>query len=316
MKNFAKKIITLALLAIILLPAAVLAQDGNESLNSKFKPAETQEKTEPPEKEKESEESGYMKLFSDEEKKKVQEKYTKYGCNSKGLNDLFKDANLCLTPEQKASNIYTILETPLETPEETAANSDGTLVKSCARFTQILNCAKSKITDQYLIEECPPESQIPGGSYGAVRGQDAKYSGDYYDCQPVTVILSPLEQGGVGFLNAYVGLIYRWTAGVIGVICVLIIIVSSIQIIAGQGEPSAIEEGKKRIFQAISGIALLFLASALLYIVNPTFFNPPAYQEQYEKITPKEMKTPPPTKDEVPIGAPKQVQIDATPPMN
>jgi|GEM_PF-3112815 len=271
MKNFTRNIIALTLLTIMLLPAAAVAQDGNESLKTKFNPSEQkEEKKEEPKEEKPVKEKSFLDSLTDGEKKEVQDKYTKYGCNSKGLNEIFESGNLCLSPEEKTSNIYTVLETPLETPEETQENSDRTVVKSCARFTQILNCANDKIIDTYLIKECPLESKIPGGSYG-------QYNGDYYDCQPVTVILSPIDQGGVGFLNVYVALIYRWAAGVIGVICVLIIIVSGIQIIAGQGEPSAVEEGKKRIFQAISGIALLFLASALLYIVNPTFFNPPKY---------------------------------------
>lgn len=205
------------------------------------------------------------------------------------LPDILKNTGLCVTPEEKLKYSATVLETPIDSPEDTVSydtgnrggvkgvinNGDGTMTKRCARFTQILNLAVSgsstqQKTDQYLIKECPPESDIHDG-----YGQQA--NGNYYDCQGVTVIMSPLEQGGIGVINVYVSLIYRWVAGIVGVIAVLIMIVSGIQIITAQGESEAISAGKKRIMQSIGGIALLFFASGILYIINPTFFKAPDY---------------------------------------
>lgn len=205
---------------------------------------------------------------------------------------ILKDAKagLCLGAEEKLNYITTVLETPLDSPEDRAAydkagiggetgiirNADLTITKRCYRFTQILNLQGSgsstqQKTDQYLIKNCPEEKLI-------LEGYGQQSNGNYYDCQEVTVIMSPLSQGGIGVINVYVSLIYRWVAGIVGVIAVLIMIVSGLQIITAQGESEAITAGKKRILQSIGGIALLFFATGLLYMINPTFFNAPDYK--------------------------------------
>ncbi len=230
----------------------------------------------------------FASTLTAEEKKQIK-------LENDAATDLFptilKDAKagLCLGAEEKLNYITTVLETPLDSQEDRAAydkvgiggetgiidNGDGTKTKRCFRFTQILNLQGSgsstqQKTDQYLINKCPGESLIPEG-----YGQQS--SGNYYDCQEVTVIMSSLSQGGIGVINVYVSLIYRWVAGIVGVIAVLIMIVSGLQIITAQGESEAISAGKKRILQSIGGIALLFFASGLLYMINPTFFDPPSY---------------------------------------
>ncbi|MCX6734098.1 MAG: pilin [Candidatus Peregrinibacteria bacterium] len=253
------------------------------------------------------------------------------------LPTILRNAGLCLTNDEKTNYITTVLETPIDSPEDRAAfdanngvivNADQTITKRCYRFTQILALKasgndKQQSTDQYLIKACPSENDIPEG-YGL------QSTGDYYDCQEVTVIMSPLEQGGIGVLNVYVSLIYRWVAGIVGIVAVLIMIISGLQIITAQGESEAVSAGKKRIMQAIGGIVLLFFASGILYMINPTFFNPPTYPAAATSTptpaavpttaapttTPKEMTTPPPTSSEVPVGAPQQVKIDAMPPAN
>lgn len=205
------------------------------------------------------------------------------------LPTILRNAGLCLTNDEKTNYITTVLETPIDSPEDIKlfesgaqggvkgqiAYADKTITKRCYRFTQILALKssgndKQQATDQYLIKDCPLEKDIPEG-YGL------QSTGDYYDCQEVTVIMSPLEQGGIGILNVYVSLIYRWVAGIVGVVAVLIMIISGLQIITAQGESEAVSAGKKRIMQAIGGIVLLFFASGILYMINPTFFNPPTY---------------------------------------
>ena len=185
----------------------------------------------------------------------------------KRTTDLFPDilkkaeSGLCLTAEEKLNYITTVLETPLDSPEDRAAydkvgkdgktgiidNGDGTITKRCFRFTQILNLQVSgsstqQKTDQYLIKECPGENLITEG-----YGQQS--NGNYYDCQEVTIIMSPLSQGGIGVINVYVSLIYRWVAGIVGVIAVLIMIVSGLQIITAQGESEAITAGKNTFYK-------------------------------------------------------------------
>ncbi len=204
----------------------------------------------------------------------------------------FKSDSMCISDEEKTSMIYTVLETPIDSAEDEAAydtgkgvidNGDGTQTRRCYRFTGIHKNKKIP-TDQYLIKKCPDEANLSDGSYGM------QTNGDYFDCQEVTVIMSAAEQGGIGVLNVYISLIYRWVAGIVGVIAVLIIIVSGLQIITAQGESEAITAGKKRIIQSIGGIVLLFFATGLLYMINPTFFNPPDYNTTSSTLDPATQK--------------------------
>ena len=73
-------------------------------------------------------------------------------------------------------------------------------------------------------------------------------------------------------LYGYIGMIYTWGASIVGIIAVLIIVISGIQISAGGGDPEAINSAKKRIIQSLSGIAVLFLSGLILYTINPDFF--------------------------------------------
>jgi hypothetical protein len=88
-------------------------------------------------------------------------------------------------------------------------------------------------------------------------------------CQPVQVLLS---KGGTSLIEGYIGTLYKWAAGIVGIIAVLVIILSGIQISAAGGETTAVENAKKRIMKSIAGIIILFLSGLILYTINPTFF--------------------------------------------
>lgn len=180
--------------------------------------------------------------------------------------------DLCLKSEETKSMIYTVLEESLDTPD-TMPNDNNTTVRKCFRYTEILQCipegatTKKKQINQQLLKKCP----------GGIPNTGTDIHNQYFDCQEVTVIVSDPAAGGTGILQVYVSLIYRWAAGIVGIIAVLIIVVSGIQITAADGEPSKVDEAKTRIIQSLGGIALLFFASALLYVINPTFFQAPNY---------------------------------------
>ena len=180
------------------------------------------------------------------------------------------DTDLCLSEDDKKTKVYTVLEESLDTPD-TQPNDNNATVRKCFRYTEILQCvptgatAKKKQVNQQLLKACP--NDMPN------TGTDT--NNQYFDCQEVTVIVSDPAAGGTGILQVYVSLIYRWAAGIVGVIAVLMIVVSGVQITMADGEPSKVDEAKTRIFQSLGGIALLFLASALLYVINPTFFQKP-----------------------------------------
>lgn len=177
----------------------------------------------------------------------------------------------CLTENEEKNMVYAVIEEGLDTPD-TAANEGTSGVRKCARYTEILQVVekgdkKSKLIIEELLKECP--EGLPDS------GTDEH--GQYFDCQEVSVIMVNPETGAIGLIQVYVGLIYRWAAGIVGVIAVLIIVVSGIQISTANGEPSVVEEASKRITQSLGGIAILFLASGFLYIINPTFFKAPDY---------------------------------------
>lgn len=90
-----------------------------------------------------------------------------------------------------------------------------------------------------------------------------------FACQEVQVLLS---KGGTSTIENYISTIYRWAAGVVGLIAVVIIIGSGIQISASGGDQEAVTKAKERIVKSLSGIALLFLSGVILYTINPTFF--------------------------------------------
>ena len=91
-----------------------------------------------------------------------------------------------------------------------------------------------------------------------------------YSCYPIQAIVS---KGGTTMIYHYIGTIYKWAAGFVGIISVTVIIISGAQISLGGGDTQTIDEAKKRIIQSLSGIALLFLSGLILNTINPTFFT-------------------------------------------
>ena len=62
-------------------------------------------------------------------------------------------------------------------------------------------------------------------------------------------------------------------AGVVGIIAVLIIVISGIQISMDQGGGESVTSAKNRIMQSLAGLVILFLSALILYTINPTFFK-------------------------------------------
>lgn len=92
---------------------------------------------------------------------------------------------------------------------------------------------------------------------------------DTVTCQRVQIIKA---KSGAELLYTYVGMIYKWAAGTIGIIAVFTMVYSGVLIIASNGNSEAIEGAKDRITQSIAGLVVLFLSGLILYSINPTFF--------------------------------------------
>lgn len=189
-----------------------------------------------------------------------------YASDKLGVADMFAPSSQCISEEDKVR--YTVvIEEVIES--ELTANPN---VVNCMRNTLCVE------RDEKLGIECVTalrkvEGDANGGCSVAAQAKvktpaPAKKASLY--CQPVQVLKS---DSGTDLLFLYVGTIYRWAASVIGMVAVLVIVISGIQISAAAGEQQAITNAKTRIFQSIGGLVLLFLSGIILYTINPTFFT-------------------------------------------
>jgi hypothetical protein len=88
-------------------------------------------------------------------------------------------------------------------------------------------------------------------------------------CQRVQVLKG---KTGVDLIYNYVGMIYKWAAGTIGIITVFTMVYNGILIMSAGGDSAKIEQAKGRITQSLVGLVILFLSGLILYTINPTFF--------------------------------------------
>jgi hypothetical protein len=92
----------------------------------------------------------------------------------------------------------------------------------------------------------------------------------------VPIPVSPLEQGvtnaGVGVvsdISQYIGRIYNFAIGVVGLIAAVMMIIGGFQYLTSAGDAGKIGAAKKRITDAIIGLVLMLGSYALLNTINP-----------------------------------------------
>lgn len=100
-------------------------------------------------------------------------------------------------------------------------------------------------------------------------------------CSTVQLLFA---ESGVDLIKQYVGLIYRWAAGIIGVLSVLVIMVNGIMISFAGGDDGKVSEAKGRIIQSLTALAILFTAGIILYTINPNYFT--SSDLQYKVLDP------------------------------
>ena len=189
------------------------------------------------------------------------------------ITDISNDANQCL---KKADNnkITVIIEEPLDIGESNPAESK-TEIRSCTRNTVCVRRIDNEDFEcvSYLNKKGSDEKKAFCSPDAAAQMQ-SKNTADKtvvtLHCSPVQVLLST---SGTDMLFTYIGAIYTWAASITGIIAVLIVVISGIQISAAAGDQQAVTNAKNRIFQALGGLALLFLSGIILYTINPTFFT-------------------------------------------
>ena len=195
-----------------------------------------------------------------------------------GLNVTDMRDNLCICdPTDKtkpnctdANNIIAVVEEPMETE---LTNTEQTKVRTCTRNTFCL-VRKEKGEMECVTYLNATKDGDKYSPFCSTQAQDyikanPESKGSLY-CQPIQVFLSST---GTDLLFVYISTIYKWAASVIGIIAVLVIVISGIQISAAAGEQQAVTNAKNRIIQTLGGLALLFLSAIILYTINPNFFT-------------------------------------------
>ncbi len=145
----------------------------------------------------------------------------------------------------------------------------------CLFFLGITNIAAQTATQNQssTFEKCP-EGQQPGGSNGEYCVNIHEPFVQEYNLKDnkVETVVSVQGKNGIEMFSSYIGTVYRYAASIIGIIAVLIMVISGIQIIAGGASSESVTEAKKRIFLAFSSLILLFMIGLLLKTINPGFF--------------------------------------------
>ena len=187
------------------------------------------------------------------------------------LNELYdKPCIQEITPDGQRGDdegyIITIIEEPFNPePINSTANGDDYVSRICYRnyFSFTSPNTKKEFTRSELSTECSQKGQE------ALLGENQKIYNIKFTCQQVQVLLT---KGGASAIQGYINVIYRWAAGIIGLIAVVVIILSGVQISLAGGDSNGVDEAKKRIIQSLLAIALLFLSGVILNFINPNFF--------------------------------------------
>lgn len=184
--------------------------------------------------------------------------------------NVFDDEEPCIDIEGKdKSKLIQFIEEPFGTAQPP---KDGYEIRDCARNTlqyikSIADQTKEKATLETVYATLAKCSTNANNL--AEREKNTEFKAKF-NCQPIQAIIS---EGGTSFLFGYIGTIYRWSAGLVGIVAVTVIIFSGIQITVSGGEPDTVSKAKTRIIKSLSGIALLFLSALILNTVNPNFFT-------------------------------------------
>jgi hypothetical protein len=118
---------------------------------------------------------------------------------------------------------------------------------------------------------------------------------------------------GAELIANYVGVLYKYAASLIGIVAVLIIVVSGVQMSMGGIDQEMVSSAKTRIMQALLSLVLLFMSGMVLRAINPGFFageNVPAKPSSSDQATSKEA-TSKPSKPSIPVLAGEYTDVEA-----
>jgi len=157
-------------------------------------------------------------------------------------------------PDQTINLVITVLEETIGAPSSKATDTN---VISCFRITKCTKEEGCKPKYGELDDGCSPVAYNEKTQEGTICDRVQAY----------------IAKSGAGLLFAYIGTIYRWAAGTIGIVCVLFLVVGGVQITIAGDNQGIIDDAKQRIIQSIAGLVILLLSAIILYTVNPNFFT-------------------------------------------
>lgn len=249
------------------------------------------------------------KLEKDNEKLKEDEKVLTQSYGAQKLENVINQKEEALTTQekdlqtkiQKHKELKTELDTlkakkdkvAKEKPDADCKNDNGQTVKCGELLKNIEKQIEEKNeaikSTQKTIEEAEEtiaktKEQIKEAKEQLAQYQceyqnangDIKYRSEGYCVQlntPIGKTVSIRGKNGLDLFAQYVGIIYRYAASIIGIIAVLVIVVSGVQISLAGFNSELSSSAKTRIMQALASLILLFLIGLILKTVNPTFFN-------------------------------------------
>jgi hypothetical protein len=139
-----------------------------------------------------------------------------------------------------------------------------------------LNALNAEILDCYehTLENDPSNDAIEKFTISRLSDQECNSvtapDGTIHSCKWIQILLS---DSGTAVMYTYIGYIYKWASTIVGLIAVMVMIFSGIQIATSGGDTEVLSSAKSRIIKSLSGIAVLFLSGLILYTINPTFFT-------------------------------------------
>ncbi|MFA6521232.1 MAG: pilin [Candidatus Gracilibacteria bacterium] len=157
----------------------------------------------------------------------------------------------------------------------------------CASWDKVVDSAGGVSEDTTLTEEqkkniealkvrIAEASADAEARFGTQDNCNGTEHGDKLDSAPMiscTILERVTGKSGTEILSKYMKTIYSWASGLVGIIAVLTMVYSGIQISMAGGDSAKIDSAKTRITQSIVGIVILFLSGLILYTINPTFFT-------------------------------------------
>lgn len=118
--------------------------------------------------------------------------------------------------------------------------------------------------EEFFVERCTPmnsrQTTVSGGNPLPVQ----------VFCERVQVLFAT---SGSELAKTYVSLIYKWAAGIIGLLSVIVITWNGISISMAGGDSGKVDNAKTNIIQSLVALAVLFLSGILLYTINPNYFT-------------------------------------------